>query len=63
MMGSRNRHVYTRPLTVQSAQLRKHSQTLAGLTIHIGQNKFRAEIAEHFSVVALKKILSVLQQL
>lgn len=51
------------PLTVQSAQQEKSQSSSAGLSLALGKDKFRIDISEDFSAIALKKLITTLEGL
>lgn len=51
------------PLTVQPVQNNNAVSSPAGLSLHLGKNKYRIDLAEEFSAPALKKLLTTLEQL
>ncbi len=51
------------PLTVQPAQQEKSGPLVSGLSLHFGNDKFRLDISEDFSVPALKKLITIFEQL
>ena len=50
------------PLTVQPAKRRQPTALPAGLSLYFSKDDLRVELAEDFSVPALKQLLGVLQQ-
>lgn len=51
------------PLTVQSSKQEKMPRSPAGLSLHLGNDKFRVDLAEDFSAPTLKKLIIILEQL
>lgn len=50
------------PLTVQSVQQEKSTSSSAGLSLSLGNDKFRIDIFEDFSAIALKKLITTLEE-
>ncbi len=61
MIGEEKARFY--PLTVQSSTQKKTNRSQAGLSLHLGTDKFRIDLAEDFSAPALKKLVRILEQL
>ncbi len=51
------------PLTVQPLPQKVSQPSNSGLSLHLGNDKFRLDISEDFSVPTLKKLITTLDQL
>lgn len=51
------------PLAVQPLPPNDCQSTNSGLSLHLGQGKFRIDLSEHFSESSLKKLIVTLEQL
>ncbi|WP_319548641.1 hypothetical protein [Desulfogranum marinum] len=61
MTGQKKARFY--PLTVQSVSKTKSSFSSAGISIRIGDDKYRIDLAEEFSTPTLTKLIKTLEQL